>query len=510
MFPPLNEEATDAEQPIRVQSLGSIIRKTKQRVSNLTVDPDDRLLACHPRVPSLKPLFPPGRHVCSRSGIIQRSLSHFHLGRSAQSSAKTFGQSTKTKGKWRVEYRLGHFVGLLSSVRSEIRWQDPGIGDVYGHSSHLQSKRIVLEEKNDYSVSLDGGIDFKKSHLDSSVGHPREDQRNTAVDRTSGPSNGSALCSLQFEWYAHRFGQCRIVENLGSKQLRIDSNYSLVLIVCKVTARDGGGGSMGKDKSFRMARWIRHRLWRRFKDMKRINRCGRCVWHQIEWVRDRCGSDERSPLPCRKDFWRMEVIRRFSFGSSNWKTERKVKASRSASVSPSITNVRSMWVKMSWPWRSRESPSFPSPLLTSLSSKQSLFRDGIAGNHGECVLHGFLSGRSSLSSSLIQVLVRCFRYFSLYGHAQPVLCLDISFDSRLVIIGSSDRNIKIWGLDFGDCHRSFFAHDDTITAIQFVPKTHLFFSASKDNKVKCWDADKFLHIQTLQVSACLGDRTSFG
>ena len=91
-------------------------------------------------------------------------------------------------------------------------------------------------------------------------------------------------------------------------------------------------------------------------------------------------------------------------------------------------------------------------------------------------------------------------FLSLYGHSQPVLCLDISFDSRLVITGSSDRNIKIWGLDFGDCHRSLFAHDDTITAIQFVPKTHLFFSTSKDNKVKYWDADKFLHIQTLTVS----------
>lgn len=91
-------------------------------------------------------------------------------------------------------------------------------------------------------------------------------------------------------------------------------------------------------------------------------------------------------------------------------------------------------------------------------------------------------------------------FLSLYGHSQPVLCLDISFDSRLVITGSSDRTIKIWGLDFGDCHRSLFAHDDTITAVQFVPKTHLFFSASKDNKVKYWDGDKFLHIQTLDVS----------
>jgi WD40 repeat protein len=36
-----------------------------------------------------------------------------------------------------------------------------------------------------------------------------------------------------------------------------------------------------------------------------------------------------------------------------------------------------------------------------------------------------------------------------------------------LISGSSDRKIKIWNRDFGGCHRSFFAHDDTITAIQF-------------------------------------------
>ena len=30
----------------------------------------------------------------------------------------------------------------------------------------------------------------------------------------------------------------------------------------------------------------------------------------------------------------------------------------------------------------------------------------------------------------------------------------------MIITGSSDKNIKIWGLDFGDCHKSIFAHDD--------------------------------------------------
>ena len=46
----------------------------------------------------------------------------------------------------------------------------------------------------------------------------------------------------------------------------------------------------------------------------------------------------------------------------------------------------------------------------------------------------------------------------------------------------ADRNIKIWGLDFGDCHRSIFAHEDNIVGLQFVSNTHLFFSCAKDGK----------------------------
>jgi len=33
-------------------------------------------------------------------------------------------------------------------------------------------------------------------------------------------------------------------------------------------------------------------------------------------------------------------------------------------------------------------------------------------------------------------------------------------DSSLIITGSADKNIKIWGLDYGDCHKSIFGHDD--------------------------------------------------
>lgn len=51
-------------------------------------------------------------------------------------------------------------------------------------------------------------------------------------------------------------------------------------------------------------------------------------------------------------------------------------------------------------------------------------------------------------------------FLSLYGHKLPVLCMDISSDGDLLVSGSADKNLKIWGLDFGDCHKSMFAHAD--------------------------------------------------
>eukprot|EP00494_Astrolonche_serrata_P025322 UN25583 len=79
----------------------------------------------------------------------------------------------------------------------------------------------------------------------------------------------------------------------------------------------------------------------------------------------------------------------------------------------------------------------------------------------------------------------------MYGHRLPVLCMDISSDSQLLISGSADKNVKIWGLDFGDLHKSLFAHNDRVTSVKFVPGTHYFFSSGKDGTIKYWDGDSF-------------------
>jgi U3 small nucleolar RNA-associated protein 12 len=99
-------------------------------------------------------------------------------------------------------------------------------------------------------------------------------------------------------------------------------------------------------------------------------------------------------------------------------------------------------------------------------------------------------------------------FVDLYGHKLPALTLDISSDSTLLVSGSADKNIKIWGLDFGDCHKSLFAHQDSVMAVAFVSGTHYVFTAGKDHMVKYWDADKFELL--LELPAHHGEVCSLG
>ncbi|KAL6249059.1 beta transducin [Rhinocladiella similis] len=110
---------------------------------------------------------------------------------------------------------------------------------------------------------------------------------------------------------------------------------------------------------------------------------------------------------------------------------------------------------------------------------------------------------STLDSTVKVFFVDSLKLFlTLYGHKLPVLSMDISYDSKLIVTSSADKNVRVWGLDFGDCHKAFFAHQDSILSVLFVPNNnegngHHFFSASKDKTIKYYDADKFEQIQKL-------------
>ncbi|CEH16129.1 WD40-repeat-containing subunit of the 18S rRNA processing complex [Ceraceosorus bombacis] len=122
-----------------------------------------------------------------------------------------------------------------------------------------------------------------------------------------------------------------------------------------------------------------------------------------------------------------------------------------------------------------------------------------------------------LALSLLDTTVKVFfadslKFFlSLYGHKLPVLSLDISSDSKLCLTVSADRNAKIWGLDYGDCHRSLFAHEEAVMGCAFEQgsqggglmggkegASHHFWTVGRDGRVRHWDGDRFELIQTLE------------
>ena len=82
----------------------------------------------------------------------------------------------------------------------------------------------------------------------------------------------------------------------------------------------------------------------------------------------------------------------------------------------------------------------------------------------------------------------------------PVLAMDISDDSKLIVTCSADKNVKIWGLDFGDCHKSIFAHEDSVTQVLFEKKSHYFWTVGKDNALKYWDGDKVVPFMLLSLT----------
>jgi len=103
-------------------------------------------------------------------------------------------------------------------------------------------------------------------------------------------------------------------------------------------------------------------------------------------------------------------------------------------------------------------------------------------------------------------------FLCLYGHKLPALALDASDDDLILATSGADKLVKIWGLDFGDTHRTLHGHDDSVTDLRFIRRTHNFFTSSKDGSLRYWDGDRFeqilvLHGHFAEVSSLAISRT---
>jgi len=86
----------------------------------------------------------------------------------------------------------------------------------------------------------------------------------------------------------------------------------------------------------------------------------------------------------------------------------------------------------------------------------------------------------------------------MYGHSLPVVSIDISADSTLIASASGDKSVRVWGLDFGDCHCTMM-HTDGLVGVSFLERTHHLVSVAKDS-INIYDADIHKRIQTVKVN----------
>jgi WD40 repeat protein len=85
----------------------------------------------------------------------------------------------------------------------------------------------------------------------------------------------------------------------------------------------------------------------------------------------------------------------------------------------------------------------------------------------------------------------------LTGHAGWVRSIAFSPDGEVLASASSDRTIKLWDYETGDCLRTCTGHQSSIYSIAFSATGDLMVSGSGDRTVKLWDCYSGTCIKTL-------------
>jgi WD40 repeat protein len=78
---------------------------------------------------------------------------------------------------------------------------------------------------------------------------------------------------------------------------------------------------------------------------------------------------------------------------------------------------------------------------------------------------------------------------SLEGHADGVIGVSFSSDSRLLASASSDKTIRIWDVKTGRARSILKGHSGPVRAVAFSPNGRLLVSASADETLSLWDVE---------------------
>jgi WD40 repeat protein len=75
----------------------------------------------------------------------------------------------------------------------------------------------------------------------------------------------------------------------------------------------------------------------------------------------------------------------------------------------------------------------------------------------------------------------------LEGHSKLVNSIVFSPDSKLLLLASDDKTVKIWEIANGSFQQTFKGHSSSVNLIIFSPNSKLLISASNNKIIKIWD-----------------------
>ena len=86
----------------------------------------------------------------------------------------------------------------------------------------------------------------------------------------------------------------------------------------------------------------------------------------------------------------------------------------------------------------------------------------------------------------------------LKGHDDNIWSIAFNLDGTKIVSGSSDRTVKIWNSQTGQCLKTLFGHNRPVLSVAFSPGGNTVASCGGHSIIKLWNVETgecFLTIQ---------------
>ncbi|MEM7726734.1 MAG: NB-ARC domain-containing protein [Cyanobacteria bacterium P01_A01_bin.45] len=89
----------------------------------------------------------------------------------------------------------------------------------------------------------------------------------------------------------------------------------------------------------------------------------------------------------------------------------------------------------------------------------------------------------------------------LEGHNDSIWSIAFNPDSKLIVSGSSDRSVKIWDSQTGQCLKTLYGHNRPVLSVAFSPDGKTIASCGGHSIIKLWNFETGECYQTIQEKA---------